>query len=125
MPFGSGEQRCLMPFGSGEQYCTLPCPNGTECPSGYSCQDAGGSNGSLCYRDVCGYIGQDAADCVVQLKTEIDRACLSSCGNELQAWLGCVGAAPLLCSRSEAQTQCGIERGYVDSCCRGCNNQSF
>ncbi len=118
-------QNCIMPFGSGEQYCTVPCPNGTECGHGYSCQDAGPGNGSLCYRNICIYGGQDASDCVVQMKNEIDTACRSGCGSELQAWIGCIAAAPLICERTEAQTQCGIERGYLDSCCPACNGQSF
>lgn len=118
-------QSCLMPFGSGEHYCSLPCPNGTECPAGYSCQDAGAGNGSLCYRDICIYGGQDPSDCVVQVKTEIEQACFSHCGDEFKAWIDCLAAAPLICSRSEAQTQCGIERGFLDSCCPNCNSQSF
>ena len=118
-------QRCLMPFGSGEQYCTVPCPNGTECPVGFTCQDAGPGNGSLCYRAVCIYGGQDPADCVVQVKTEIDSACRSGCGDEFKAWIDCLANAPLICSQSEAQSRCGIERGFLDTCCPSCNSQSF
>ena len=39
-----GNSVCIVSVANpGERYCGLPCPNGDECPSGYSCADVGGA----------------------------------------------------------------------------------
>lgn len=110
---------CLEPFGSGEHYCTDACPRGDECAFGYACQDTG-TIGPACYRTVCIYGGSDAADCVSNTMREIREACTSDCGGRLGGWLDCLVASGRICSNSQADARCGIERGLLEECCLGC-----
>lgn len=39
-----GDAKCIESAANpGERYCGLPCPNGDECPAGYTCTDVGGA----------------------------------------------------------------------------------
>lgn len=117
-------QYCLEPFGSAA-YCSLLCPNGNECPIGYSCQDTG-VDGPACYQDVCIYGGSDAAECTSNLLDELDTACHSECeASRVQAWIECLAAAGRLCGQEDAAEKCGIERGLVESCCIACDTFSW
>jgi hypothetical protein len=40
----AGDAKCIESSAyPGEKYCGLPCPNGDECPAGYTCSDVGGA----------------------------------------------------------------------------------
>lgn len=119
-------QYCLEPFGS-PAYCSLLCPMGSECPQGYSCQDTGTADGAACYQDVCVYGGTDAADCTANLLAELDTACSSSdCeAGKIQGWMDCLTGAGRVCGPEDAAEKCGIERGFVESCCAGCDESSW
>lgn len=113
---------CLEPFGN-SAYCTVLCPNGNECPIGYSCQDTGTLDGAACYQDVCIYGGSDAADCTANLLSELDSACNSECkAARAHAWMDCLAGAGRLCGSEDAAEKCGVERGLLESCCNGCDS---
>lgn len=118
-------QYCLEPFGS-SAYCTILCPNGDECPIGYSCQDTGVPGEVACYQDVCIYGGSDAADCTANLLAELDAACTSECAESRpQMWMDCLAGAGRLCGQSDASEKCGTERGLLEACCLGCDEGSI
>jgi hypothetical protein len=109
---------CLKPFG-GASYCSLRCPNGTECPQGFHCQDAGGF--AACYQDVCAYLGSDSANCVTNLNDTLGMTCsFYGCHDQLNAWLNCIQGAGRLCDKTGASAACGIEQGLLDTCCDKC-----
>jgi len=112
---------CLEPFGNAA-YCSEECPNGNECPMGYSCQDTG-AGFAACYQDVCEYGGIDTSSCVSNLLGELDSGCNSSCAKaDVEAWLGCISIAGRLCGSDDADAACGAERGILESCCLGCGS---
>lgn len=116
---------CLEPFGN-SAYCTVLCPNGNECPIGYSCQDTGTPDGAACYQDVCIYGGADASDCTARLLDELDFACTSDCtAARAQAWMDCLAGAGRLCGSQDADEKCGVERGLVESCCNACDTGNW
>lgn len=113
---------CLEPFG-GSPICTILCPNGNECPVGYSCQDTGAPEGAACYQDVCIYGGIDASDCTANLLAELDNACTSECtAARVHGWMDCLAGAGRLCGNSDADEKCGVERGLIESCCISCSS---
>ncbi len=118
-------QVCLEPFGSAA-YCSLECPQGDECSVGFSCQDTGAGY-SACYQGVCIYGAGSKSECVTDLLEEVDRACEPDGCTEatVRGWVDCLAASERLCSTVDADDACGAQRGLIDSCCVGCNDQSW
>lgn len=115
---------CLHPFGQPSAYCSIACPQGNECPVGFNCQDSG-TRGPLCYEAVCIYGGTDTADCITTMTDEAEAACGEGCGAKFGAWIDCLKQAGRICDKSQADTECGIERGLLESCCSLCNSQEL
>jgi hypothetical protein len=115
---------CLHPYGQTVAYCSMACPQGDECPVGFSCQDSG-TRGPLCYEGVCIYGGADSSDCITTMTKEAQAACGQGCGEKFSAWLDCLNKAGRICGKTHADSECGIERGLLESCCSLCNDQEL
>ena len=112
---------CLMPFGSGEHYCSKMCATATDCPDGYTCQDAGLGNGHLCYKTVCILEGSSKADCVTTMRGVADAACADSCDIVLKLWFGCLQNLPKVCTTAPVDQQCGAQAANLKACCSVCD----